>query len=67
MIKQTNSNVLYCKQNFKVYNTLCPTNSDYANLGKTNFEVRTILNYITKKEKKRNTIKYRKKQLIFHF
>ena len=37
MIKQTKSNVLYYKQNFKVYNTLGPTNSYYANLGKTNF------------------------------
>ena len=46
---------------YKVCDTLCPANSYYANLGKA------ILNYIRKKEKKRNAIRYRKKHLTCKF
>ena len=52
---------------YKVYNTLCPGNSYNANLGRTRLSIKTLLNCMRKKEKKRSTITYRKKHLAYNF
>ena len=51
----------------KVYNTLFPGNSYNANLGRTRLSIKTLLNCMRKKEKKRSTITYRKKHLTYNF
>ena len=56
--------------NYNVFNTLCPANSFYANLGRT---IKILnkddikLHEQREKEKNRNTITYRKKHLTYQF
>ena len=58
-MNNNHNNVFYLK-NHKVYNTLCPANSYNANLGKK-VQIKALLTYIRKNEKKTNTTTHRKK------
>ena len=51
MLQQQQQQCIYLKK-YKVCNTLCPANGYNANLGRTRLQIKTLLNYIRKKEGK---------------